>query len=58
LVGVVGTLVVLRQRLHSQIDKIRSLREAEVIAAIPQREEEVMEEIQEIADLRDDVSTS
>ncbi len=58
LVGVVGALVVARLRLHSQIDEIRSVREAEVIAAIPQREEEVMEEIQKIADLPDDVPTS
>ncbi|MHA2385181.1 MAG: MFS transporter [Candidatus Thorarchaeota archaeon] len=53
LVGIVGAILVVRLRLHSQIDKIRSEREAEMIEATQQQRETVMEDLQEIADSTD-----
>jgi MFS family permease len=49
-VGIVGALLVVRLRLHAQIDKFRSEREAEIMAATPLQEEAVIEDLQEIAD--------
>jgi MFS family permease len=50
LVGIVGALLVVRLRLHSQIDEIRSEREAQMIAATQLQKEAVMEDLQEMAD--------
>jgi MFS family permease len=49
-VGIVGALLVGRLRLHSQIDEIRSEREAEILAATQLQKEAVKEDLQEIAD--------
>jgi DHA3 family macrolide efflux protein-like MFS transporter len=49
-VGIVGVLLVVRLRLHSQIDETRDKREAEPIAMSQQQSEVIPEALQEIAD--------
>jgi sugar phosphate permease len=53
MVGIFGALLVVKLRLHSQIDEIRDEREAEMIAASQQKSEDVQVDIQEIADSPD-----
>ncbi|MHA1925363.1 MAG: MFS transporter [Candidatus Thorarchaeota archaeon] len=59
LVGIVGAVLVVRLRLHAQIDEFRSERDAEILAATNIQKEDGMENLQEIADTTDaDTSTS